>query len=95
MNLKNTINYKMLRDQGKKVVDIKDDEVIQLVTKEADIKVIITQEHYLNLLMAHNSLLKHVGLKKEETVEIDFSEKIKSLENRFEHIAKLVNEDKE
>lgn len=48
MNIKNTIQFKTLRDKGVSALDIKDDEIIQVYTKDG-VKCIVTQEHLFKL----------------------------------------------
>ncbi len=86
MNLKETINFKTLREKGPAAIDVKGDEVVQVISKGSEIKVIISQEHYLNLLAAYNQLLVKAGAKKEETV--DFEERLQSFEERLTKIIK-------
>jgi hypothetical protein len=85
MNLKETINFKTLREKGPAAIDVKGDEVVQVISKGSEIKVIISQEHYLNLLAAYNQLLVKAGAK-EETV--DFDERLQSFEERLTKIIK-------
>lgn len=91
MNLKETINFKTLREKGPSSVEVKNDEVVQLVSRNSDIKVIISQEYFLELLNAHNALLKRAGHIQDE--EVNVKEKLKDLEAQFSKIADLVNED--
>lgn len=91
MNLKDTINFKTLRERGPAAIDVEGDEVVQVVSKGAEIKVIISQQHYLNLLAASNQLMVRAGLKQDETV--DFEERLQSFEERLNKISK-VSEDK-
>jgi hypothetical protein len=93
MNLKETINFKSLREKGPSAIDVKGDEVVQVITKGSEIKVIISQEHYLNLLSAYNNILIRSGIKKEETV--NFEEQLKSFEERLSKIVKVTEEDME
>jgi hypothetical protein len=93
MNLKETINFKSLREKGPSAIDVKGDEVVQVITKGSEIKVIISQEHYLNLLSAYNNILVRNGIKKEETVKLE--EQLKSFEERLSKIMKVAEEDTE
>jgi hypothetical protein len=89
MNLKETINFKTLREKGPAAIDVKDDEVVQVISKGSEIKVIISQEHYLDLLAAYNQLLVRSGAKKEETV--DFEKRLQSFEERLTKIVKAAD----
>jgi hypothetical protein len=93
MNLKETINFKSLREKGPSAIDVKGDEVVQVITKGSEIKVIISQEHYLNLLSAYNQLLVRSGVKKESTVNLE--EQLKSFEERLSKIMKVTEDDTE
>lgn len=48
MNIKNTIQFKTLRDKGVSALDIKDDEIVQVYTKDG-VKCIVTQDHLFKL----------------------------------------------
>ena len=95
MNLKETINFKALRDRGPSAIEVEGDEVVQLVSRNSEIKVIVNQEYFLQLLSAYNNLLRQTGQKEEKVVEIDLQERMGELEDKFVKIAKLVNEDEE
>lgn len=92
MNLKDTINFTKLRERGPSGVDVKDDEVIQLVTRDSEIKVIITQEYFLNLLSAYNYSLVRTGHKKQELVNIE--EKLEGFQKELDELLQLSREDK-
>jgi hypothetical protein len=91
MNLKETINFKTLREKGPSAVDIKGDEVVQIVGKGSEIKVIITQEYFLNLLSAYNNILVRNGIKKEEKVNLE--EMIGEFQAELKEMRKLLDED--
>ncbi len=93
MNLKETINFKTLREKGPSAIDVKGDEVVQVISKGSDIKVIISQEHYLNLLAAYNQMLVRAGVKEEKTV--DMEERMRSFEDRLSKIMKVTEESEE
>ncbi len=93
MNLKETINFKTLREKGPASIDVKGNEVVQVISKGSEIKVIISQEHYLNLLAAYNQMLTRSGIKKEETVSIE--ERLNSFEDRLSKIIKVTEEESE
>lgn len=95
INLKETISFKTLREKGPKAIEVKDDEVIQVVARNSDIKVILSQDYFLRLLSAYNKLLIQSGEKKEEIIEVRLEERLGELEERFTKIAKLVNEEEE
>ena len=95
LNIKKTINFKTIRDKGPKAIDIKNDEVVQLVSSGKDILYVVTQEHLMQLMSAYNSLLIHTGHKKEEIVTIDLSSKMKELEKDVKKLLKIAEEDKE
>ena len=92
MNLKETINFTKLREKGPAGLELKDDEVIQLVTRDSEIKVIITQEYFLELLSVHNDLLTRNGFKKGKRINIE--SKLVELEDEMKEMFKLVQEDK-
>jgi hypothetical protein len=93
MNLKETINFKSLREKGPAAIDVQGDEVVQVISKGAEIKVIITQEHYLNLLSAYNASLVRAGIKKEELVDIE--DRLESFEASLSKIMRLAEDDGE
>jgi hypothetical protein len=93
MNLKETINFKTLREKGPAAIDVKGDEVVQVISKGSEIKVIISQEHYLNLLAAYNQMLVRSGEKKDEIVDIE--ERLQSFEERLSEVMKVAEEDEE
>lgn len=93
LNIKKTINFKALRDQGPKAIDIKKDEVVQIVSSGKDILCVVTQEHLLHLVSAYNSLLVHTGHKKEEVVLVDINEKMNEINKELKKILKLAQED--
>ena len=92
MNLKETINFTKLREKGPAGLDLKNDEVIQLITRDSEIKVIITQEYFLNLLSSYNDILIRNGFKKEKKLNIE--DKLVELEEEMKEMFKLVYEDK-
>lgn len=87
MNIKETINFKTLSEKGLSAIDVKGNEVVQVISKGSDIKVIISQEHYLNLLAAYNQLLVRAGVKEEKTV--DMEERMRSFEDRLSKIMEV------
>ena len=93
MNIKNTINFKTIRDKGPKSIDIKGDEIVQIVSSGKEILYVVTQEHLLQLLSAYNSLLIHTGHKKEEIVTIDLNDKMEEMKNELKKIMKIAKED--
>lgn len=76
MNIKDTINFNTLREKGPKAIELEKDEVIQIVSKNSNIKVVISQDYFLKLQTAYNNLLINSGNMKEELVEIDFEEEL-------------------
>lgn len=93
MNLKETINFKTLREKGPSAIEVKGDEVVQVVSKGSDIKVIISQEFFLNLLSCKNELLKRAGKKDEKTVDIE--ERLKAFEDKLSKVMKATEESEE
>lgn len=93
MNIKDTINFKKIREKGPKSIEIKDDEVVQIVSGDKEILCVVRQAYLFQLEQAMQSLLLERGLTTHK--EIDFNEKIKSLDNRFNEIIKLIKEDKQ
>lgn len=91
MNIKDTINFKTLREKGPSSIEIKDDEAIQLVGKGAEIKVVITQDHYLQLLSAHHQLLIRSGKRSEEAISIE--DRLQSFEEKLSKIIKVTEEE--
>ncbi len=90
MNLKDTINFKTLREKGPSAIELKGDEVVQVVSKGSDIKVIISQEFFLNLLNCKNELLKRAGKKEEKVVDIE--ERLKAFEDKLTKVMKASEE---
>jgi hypothetical protein len=84
MNLKETINFKSLREKGPAAIDVKDDEVVQIISKGSEIKVIISQDHYLNLLAAYNQMLARAGVKKEEILSLE--DRMQSFEEKLSRV---------
>ncbi|MFA6236063.1 MAG: hypothetical protein WC635_01945 [Bacteriovorax sp.] len=93
MNLKETINFKTLREKGPSAIEVKGDEVVQVVSKGSDIKVIISQEFFLNLLSCKNELLKRAGKKDVKTVDIE--ERLKAFEDKLSKVMKATEESEE
>jgi len=93
MNLKETINFKTLREKGPSAIEVKGDEVVQVVSKGSDIKVIISQEFFLNLLSCKNELLKRAGKKDEKTVDVE--ERLKVFEDKLSKAMKATEESEE
>ncbi len=93
MNIKETINFKALREKGPAAIDVKGDEVVQVISKGSEIKVIISQQHYLNLLAAYNQMVVRTGKKKQETVDIE--ERLQSFEERLSKVMKVTEEEEE
>lgn len=93
MNLKETINFKALREKGVAALEIKNDEVVQIVGKNSEIKVVLTQEYFLKLLSAYNSILVESGHKKEKILsEGEVQKALSGLEERLTKLVKLSNE---
>lgn len=92
MNLKETINFKTLRAKGPSAIDLQGDEVVQVVSKGSDIKVIITQEFFLNLLNCKNELLRRAGKKEELTVNIE--DRLQVFEDKLSRILEASEEKK-
>lgn len=93
LNIKKTINFKTIRDKGPKSIDIKNDEVVQIVSSGKEILCVVTQEHLMNLVSAYNSLLIHTGHKKEEIVLVDINEKIKDIDKEVKKLLKIAQAD--
>lgn len=93
LKIKKTINFKMLREKGPNCIDIKKDEVVQIVSTKKEILYVVTQEYLMELVSAHNSLLIHSGLKKEQIVEINFNEKLKEIQDRAKKISEIAKDD--
>jgi flagellar motility protein MotE (MotC chaperone) len=93
MNLKATINFKTLREKGPSSIDVKGDEAVQVVSKGSDIKIIISQEFFLNLLSCKNELLKRAGKKEEKSVDIE--ERMKVFEDKLSKVMKASEESEE
>jgi hypothetical protein len=91
MNLKATINFKTLREKGPSAVNIKGDEVVQIIGKGSEIKVIVTQEYFLNLLSAYNNILVRNGIKKEEKVKLE--DMIGEFQAELKEMRKLLDDD--
>lgn len=92
MNLKDTINFTKLRERGPAGIDLKNDEVIQLITRDSEIKVVITQEYFLNLLSVYNDVLIRNKLKEEKTVNLE--EMLGGFQSELKEILNLSKEDK-
>lgn len=90
MNLKETINFKTLRDKGPSAIEVKGDEVVQVVSKGSDIKVIISQEYFLNLLAAYNNSQIRAGVKEEKTVNIE--DRLRSFEEKLSKVMAIAEE---
>lgn len=95
MKIKGTINFKELREKGPSSIDVKEDEIVQLVSRGKDIKYIVNAQHYLELNATKASLLEHAGLKKQETVEVYFNdpEFKKNFDKKFKKLEKVLNDD--
>lgn len=93
MNLKETINFKTLKEKGPSAIEVKGDEVVQVVSKGSDIKVIISQEFFFNLLSCKNELLKRAGKKDEKIVDV--KERLKAFEDKLSKVMKATEESEE
>lgn len=91
MKIKETINFKKLRSKGPSSIDVKDDEIVQLVSRGKSIKYIVDAQHYLDLYTMKETLLINKGLKRQ--TEVNSEQKKNILEKRFNNIANLVNSD--
>lgn len=93
MKIKDTINFKTLREKGPSSIELTDDEVVQLVSRNSDIKVIVTQEYFLTLLSAYNNILQKNADRKENRVSIE--DRLSSFEEKMDSIYGLIREDNE
>lgn len=94
LNIKKTINFKTIRDQGPKSIDIQGDEVVQIVSShKQELLCVVTQEFLMSLIASYNYSLVHAGVKKEEVINIDFNEKIKEMEKDIKKLLKIAKED--
>lgn len=93
MKLKDTINFKTLREKGPAAIDVKGDEVVQIISKGSEIKVIISQDHYLNLLSAYNQLLNRAGTRQDELV--NFEDRLQTFEEKLSKILHVTEEKEE
>lgn len=91
MNIKDTINFKTLREKGPSAIDVHGDEVVQVISKGTEVKVLITQEHYLELLAAYNHALVRTGVKSEKLVDLE--ERLESFEASLTKIMNLADEE--
>ena len=89
MNLKETLSFKQLREKGPNAIDLKSDEVVQLVSRGTNgIKVIITQEFFLKLLSSFQNTA-HSGGDDVPTVQVDFNKKLQMLETKVTKLLEL------
>lgn len=104
MKIKGRINFTKLREKGPSAIDIKDDEIIQLVTRGQTIKYIVDSEHYMKLYSSYQSLTnrqdyipidKEKNLKSIKSKEVELKKLMnkEELSNHFNNIANLANED--
>lgn len=93
MNIKDTINFKTLRERGPNAIDVKDDEVVQVISKGTGIKVVLTQEYFLSLLAAYNDILRRSGHRPEKNIEIE--ERLNSFEKKLSKVIKETAQDQE
>lgn len=72
MNIKNTINFKTLREKGPNALELKDDEVVQVTTKQ-EVLCVVRQE-FLQELLKNQDLLKgfNLALKNDSPSELSF-----------------------
>ena len=93
MNLKDTISFKALREKGPAAIELKDDEVVQIISKYADIKVVVTQEFFLKLLTAYNESLVRAGKKAHNAVNLE--DRLSSLEKKVTKVLNIATQDEE
>lgn len=95
MKIKDTINFKTLREKGPKAIEINGEEVVQVVSSNKEILYVVTQEYLMKLLTMENALLIQNGLKEEKIVSgSEMAEHFKDFTHRLEKIESLVKEDK-
>lgn len=93
MNIKETINFTKLREKGPKSLEIKDDEIIQLVSSGQEIKCIVTQEYLLSLESCREQVLIRQGLKEEKRVLHDPNKLKGEFKKKLENIMEIAKED--
>jgi hypothetical protein len=85
MNIKDTIKFKTLREKGPSCINVKESEIVQIMSRENDVKYIIDSQHYIDLYMSKQekrSLFDTVG----------FSNNINQLSNSIPNNNLIKNE---
>lgn len=91
MKVKDTINFKTLREKGPSAIEIEGEEVVQLVSSKKEMLCIVRQEYLLQLESAYHNLLVNQGIRKEEITNIDFDKKIGN--SSLKNLMNLARED--
>lgn len=89
LNIKDTINFTTLRERGPSSLEVSNEEIIQIVARNSDIKIVLTQEYFMKMYNCYMATMNKHNSTKEK--EINVEEKIKELEKRFINIANEVN----
>ena len=90
LNIKDTVNFTTLREKGPSSIDLKNDEIIQVVSKGTEIKIVLTQEYFMKMYNCYISSMNKFNATEEP--EVNVQEKSSSLESRFMKIADLANQ---
>lgn len=80
---KKTLNFSMLKSDPSSVSEMKDGEVFQIFHRGQDVKVMMTQEYFFNLmarLEKAEETVKRVNYDPDQLME-DFDEKMKKLDD--------------
>lgn len=91
LNIKDTINFTTLREKGPSSLDVKDEEVVQLVAKNSEIKIILSQEYFMKMYNCYVANMNKFNSTLE--TEVNVEEKMRTLETRFLKIAKEASEE--
>lgn len=93
IKVKDTVNFKTLRDKGPAALEVEGDQVIQIVGKDSSIKVVMSQDYFLRLVSAYDSILISKGLREESRVQPGNLEQIiQRLEGKLISVVKKTNE---
>jgi hypothetical protein len=92
MNIKKTINFKELKDNGPASIKLKNDEILKLVSPGLETHYIITQEHLFKLFTNEEKMLELNG-NPQKTTPYNPKKLIKEIKKKMKGPLPLLKED--
>lgn len=87
---KKTLNFSELKSDPSAVADLKNDEVVQVFHRGHEVKVVMTQDHFFNLL-ARIEKLEGAGQKS----RYDVDELLTEFDDRLKEVSALLRKSKQ